>query len=283
MRCTPSGLSLLLLFAACSAAEGDPSSRVTHSSMRSPTSSSASAPAGPLVLELFTSQGCSSCPPADRLLSELVATGAAGDRPLLPLSFHVDYWNDLGWADPFSQPRWAERQRAYAEALGERGVYTPQLVIGGRAHVVGSDRRAVFRAVAKAPPVRALTVDATWTTGALRVKARGAMAGEALWLALWEDGLASEVKRGENRGATLRHDHVVRRLVPLDQDGAATVALDPAWQKLGGAVFAQRADDRTISAAAELPSAQAHAGAGNRAAKGSSGNRAVATTYETVR
>lgn len=281
MRCTPSGFFLLLTFAACSAAEGEPSVRPKTSSMSS--SSTPSAASGPLVLELFTSQGCSSCPPADRLLSELVATGSAADRPVLPLSFHVDYWNDLGWTDPFSLPRWSARQQEYAAALGERGVYTPQVVIGGRAHVVGSDRRALFKAVAKAPPVRALNVDATWTASELRVRARGAAAGEELWLALWEDGLASEVKRGENRGSTLRHDHVVRRLVPLDQDGIAAIELDSSWKRLGGAVFAQRRSDRAILAAAQLPAAAAHASGGNRGAKASGDKRAVATTYETVR
>jgi hypothetical protein len=237
---------------------------------------------GPIVLELFTSQGCSSCPPADRLLSELAQAGAVAERPVLPLSFHVDYWNDLGWEDPFSQPQWSARQRDYAEALRDKGVYTPQLVIGGRAHVVGSDRRALFRAVAAAAPTRTLTVEATWASGELKVRAKGAATGEALWLALWQDGLASEVVRGENRGATLRHDHVVRRLVPL-ADGAATLALDPSWKQLGGVVFAQRRGDRAISAAAELPKASAQADAGNRDAKGSGERRAAATAYETVR
>src|SRR5262249_31890086 len=77
---------------------------------------------GPLVLELFTSQGCSSCPPADRLLSKLSSAGALGDRAVAPLSFHVDYWNDGGWADPYSLPAWTERQRQYARALADNRV-----------------------------------------------------------------------------------------------------------------------------------------------------------------
>src|SRR5215813_14463236 len=106
--------------------------------------SSAAAPEnGPLVLELFTSQGCSSCPPADRLLSKLAAAGSLGDRALAPLSFHVDYWNELGWADPFSLPAWTERQHLYAQAIGDDRVYTPELVVGGGAGVIGSNLTAV--------------------------------------------------------------------------------------------------------------------------------------------
>ena len=92
---------------------------------------------GPVLLELFTSQGCSSCPPADRLLTRL-----AGDRKLagqvIPLSFHVDYWDYIGWQDPFASPRWSERQRQYGRAFHSNRVYTPQLVINGRTECVGS-------------------------------------------------------------------------------------------------------------------------------------------------
>src|SRR5512134_2402114 len=88
------------------------------------------------VVELFTSQGCSSCPPADRLLAEL-----GEDPAVLPLAFHVDYWDHLGWRDPFSSPRWSERQGRYARTLG-RGLYTPQLVVAGDQDVLGSNQRA---------------------------------------------------------------------------------------------------------------------------------------------
>src|SRR6185295_3017498 len=91
---------------------------------------------GPLVIELFTSQGCSSCPPADRLLSELAHEGELAGRKLAPLSFHVDYWDSLGWPDPYASTTWTARQQAYAHALGDR-IYTPELVIGGAAGVVG--------------------------------------------------------------------------------------------------------------------------------------------------
>src|SRR5438105_352574 len=140
-------LLIPLAFVACASAEGQPAPKATG-------------PEGPLVLELFTSQGCSSCPPADKLLTHL-ATSAV-DRPVAPLSFHVDYWNDLGWADPYSLPAWTERQRQYARALGDSSVYTPELVVGGAAGFVGSNSGAILRAINDAPRPALLPVTATW-------------------------------------------------------------------------------------------------------------------------
>lgn len=230
-----------LLAAACTAAEGDPGVRAREGA------------SGPLVLELFTSQGCSSCPPADRVLSGLIAAGKLGERPVLALAFHVDYWNDLGWADPFSRSEWSARQRQYAGALGEDGVYTPQLVIGGRAHVVGSDRRKLAAAAAAAPSTRTLAATATWKERAVTVRTAERPEGAELWAVIWQDGLTTDVARGENRGEALRNDRVVRRLVKLDADGAATVPLDPTWKNLGGAILAQRPADRAILGAGILP------------------------------
>src|SRR6185295_6618005 len=84
----------------------------------------------PLVIELFTSQGCSSCPAAEQLLAKIAHDGSVGGRPVVPLAFHVDYWDDLGWADPFALPAWTERQHEYARTLHDRSVYTPELVVG---------------------------------------------------------------------------------------------------------------------------------------------------------
>lgn len=238
-----------VFLAACGVAEGEPVARPA-----SEVGDVGKMGAGGLVvLELFTSQGCSSCPPADRLLSSLVSAGALGERKVVPMAFHVDYWNYLGWSDPFSSAAWSQRQREYASALGEDGVYTPQLVIGGRAHVVGSDRRKLERAVAAAKPARPIAVTAAWTATSVTVQAPSAE-GE-LWLALWQDDLVTAVARGENRGEKLRNQHVVRRLVKLER-GTATVAIDPKWKAgeraLGGLVFEQ-GGDRAIVAAGELP------------------------------
>src|SRR6266851_8849041 len=98
---------------------------------------------GPVVLELFTSQGCSSCPPADALVSEL----GSSTRGVIPLAYHVDYWNHLGWSDPFSSRQWSERQSDYARAMSLGGEYTPQMVVGGESQFVGSDRRGIARAI----------------------------------------------------------------------------------------------------------------------------------------
>src|ERR1043166_5733066 len=140
------GLCVLI---ACARADGDPRPTIE----------------GPLVIELFTSQGCSSCPPADRLLSKLAAAGSLGDRALAPLSFHVDYWNELGWADPFSLPAWTERQHQYSRAIGDARVYTPELVIGGANGVVGSNQDAVASAVQQAAHPALLAATATWAPG----------------------------------------------------------------------------------------------------------------------
>ncbi|HUF18267.1 MAG TPA: DUF1223 domain-containing protein, partial [Thermoanaerobaculia bacterium] len=104
--------------------------------------------AGTVVLELFTSQGCSSCPPADRLLTALGTERFAGGT-VIPLAWHVDYWNRLGWSDPFSSAQWSARQREYARVMRSSQVYTPQLILNGRSQLVGSSERAVRTEIAR--------------------------------------------------------------------------------------------------------------------------------------
>lgn len=203
---------------------------------------------GAIVVELFTSQGCSSCPPADRLLTELASSERM--RPVIALAFHVDYWNDLGWRDPFSSESATARQEAYARVLG-RGLYTPQLVVNGRAHAVGSRRGDVERALAAATPVPTLDASVDLAGDALVVRAEVPSGTRAL-VAVFEDDLATDVPAGENRGEQLRNDRVVRALVPLATDGAR-VPLAPTWrrERLGAVVLAQRGDG-SIAAATEL-------------------------------
>ena len=105
----------------------------------------------PVVIELFTSQGCSSCPPAEQLLGKLAHAGTVGNRTVAPLAFHVDYWDDLGWKDPFSLPAWTARQQNYARALGDDRVYTPELVVAGGAGMVGSQWARVEASIMAAP------------------------------------------------------------------------------------------------------------------------------------
>lgn len=163
-----------------------------------------------VILELFTSQGCSSCPPADALLSDL------GARPgVIALAYHVDYWDDLGWKDPYSSPQWSARQAELSGALGA-GLYTPQLVVNGRAQVVGSSRAKAEAAIAAAAAQAQIpvTVSARRSGDDLRVSYAAALReGDRVRVALTESGLVTRVERGENRGRTLRNDFVVRSLV----------------------------------------------------------------------
>lgn len=164
---------------------------------------------GRVVVELFTSQGCSSCPPADRLLGELAARD-----DVIALSFHVDYWNYLGWADPFSSAAATERQRAYRAALGLRYVYTPQMVIGGARQEVGSHSDKVLRAIDQARSDPRIPVDvarphaatAIVTIGEGPAPARPA----AVWLFAFDRQHSTTIRRGENEGVTLTNSHVVR-------------------------------------------------------------------------
>ncbi|HVV84434.1 MAG TPA: DUF1223 domain-containing protein [Kofleriaceae bacterium] len=241
----------LAVIAGCSSASGDPPA-APASRAAGPTRVPA-ADQGPVVVELFTSQGCSSCPPADRVLSALVRDGRVGDRAVVPLAFHVDYWNDLGWADPFSQGAWSDRQRDYAAVHRSAQLYTPQLMVGGATDVLGSNARAVKAAIAAAPAPARLDATIAWRAGAATVTAT-APAGADAWVALYEDDVATRVVRGENAGATLRNDHIVRRLERIaaaGQAGTVEVALEPAWKHVGAVAFAQAAD-RTIVASRAL-------------------------------
>ncbi len=228
--------------------------------------------AGPVVLELFTSQGCSSCPPADRLLTRLGSSPEWRGK-VVPLAFHVDYWNYIGWSDPFSHKAWSRRQSEYARAFGTRRVYTPQLVVQGRVDCNGSDAVCVERAVRAR-----LARGAEWRVElaveragegklAARVAVRPREAGDrrrpAVLVALFEKGLETEVGRGENASKTLHNDYVVRTLAEAqapDASGHRRVELElkPGWRpdRLGVAAFVQ--DPRTkeiLGAALAAPGA----------------------------
>lgn len=230
-------LCLLGLPLACARAEGDP--RMTSTTE------------GPVVLELFTSQGCSSCPPADELVSKLAGAGSLAERAVAPLSFHVDYWNDLGWADPYSLPAWTERQRQYSRALGDDRVYTPELVVGGASGMVGTNVAAVTQAIQRAAHPALLAATAAWSKDSVTITASAP--GDAdVWVAVWEDKTTTKVTRGENAGETLGSDRVVRRLERVAAAGrksSTAVTIDPRWRAAGAVVFAQRADRRIIASA----------------------------------
>ena len=173
------------------------------------------------VIELFTSQGCSSCPPADRLLGEL-----ANDSSLMVLTLPVDYWDYLGWKDTLALKGHTKRQRAYAAARGDRAVYTPQVVVNGVVHVLGSDKAAIEQAVAKtrreeAPLTLPVSVSIAGDTVTVKVADAAAGAGE-VWLCPVTRKVPVKIGRGENRGDTVTYTNVVRRWVKLgDWNGKA--------------------------------------------------------------
>ena len=172
----------------------------------------------PSVLELFTSQGCSSCPAADTLLQTYAA------RPdLIALSLSVDYWDHLGWKDTLANPKHAARQRRYAKALGTGNVYTPQMVINGTAQAIGSQKDAIDKAIAAtAKGLNTGRITVTATSKADRVVIDiGDYAGNAarepatVWLAIVSPHVDVKIKRGENRGRMMTYHNVVRDITPV--------------------------------------------------------------------
>ncbi len=168
------------------------------------------------VIELFTSQGCSSCPPADRVLSEL-----ANDSSLVTMSLPVDYWDYLGWKDTLALHGHSNRQRAYANARGDREVYTPQVVVNGIVHVLGSNKAAIEQAIAQTKRTAApltLPVKMAVANGKVTVSVP-ASEGEHHSAEVWLCPITSKTKvaigRGENRGSTVTYTNVVRRWVKL--------------------------------------------------------------------
>ena len=209
------------------------------------------------LLELYTSEGCSSCPPADRWLAELGPAGLAPTR-VAPLALHVDYWNYIGWTDPFSQARFTERQQAYSARGGTRTVYTPQFVLDGREYrgwfrgenFARQVENASTQPAAAAIALRLARVDQSTleVTGEVSVTETTARERIGVYLALYENNLVNDVRAGENRGQRLRHDYVVRRLegpLALPADGRLTLrqrfALAPDWKRpdLGITAFVQ--------------------------------------------
>jgi hypothetical protein len=171
----------------------------------------------PVLAELFTSEGCSSCPPADRLLQQLDRTQPVPGARIIVLSEHVDYWNQLGWRDPFSSPVFRRRQEQYARVLGSE-VATPQIVVDGRIPVLGNDAEAVQRAITRAAgrakaPVRIVEAKRDGGEAEVRVSIPALAKGRAeVWIATADEADRSSVARGENAGRNLTHVAVVRSL-----------------------------------------------------------------------
>ncbi|MEJ0068911.1 MAG: DUF1223 domain-containing protein [Pseudomonadota bacterium] len=218
-------------------------------------SSRSAAPAGaarPILVELFTSQGCSSCPPADALLGEL-----ARRDDVLPLAFHVDYWDRLGWKDPYSSAAATQRQRAYARQLDSATVYTPQMVVDGRTDVVGSYRNQVLGAIdqARAAAAVAVPVELAAQADGLRVRIGGgpALRPATLWLVGFDRHHVTQIGAGENGGRSLAEWNIVRGFEPLGDWQGTPVETNVPAVKLAGyervAVVLQEAGGRVLGAA----------------------------------
>ena len=191
------------------------------------------------VLELFTSEGCSSCPPADKLLPQL----ATENTNVIPLSFHVDYWNRLGWTDPFSQAEFSDRQREYGRQFRLESIYTPQLIINGEFEMVGNNRstaQADIKNVLKEKAAVEVRVDEVKKENnklSVTCTLNGNMDQTDVMAALVQKHAEMKVKAGENRGATLSHTNVVRSFLQK-----------PAQQKMQFEIDIPKdlADDNTL-------------------------------------
>ena len=203
-----------------------------------------------VVVELFTSQGCSSCPPADAVLVELT------QRPnVLPLGFHVDYWDRLGWRDPFSSPAATARQQSYARALGLPGVYTPQVVINGRHEAVGSDRETIDTVVAASTRMAVQAAIAV-EGNALTIKVGTGQGQGRLWLLTFDRQHETSIERGENAGRTIVNVNVVRSLVPVGSWSGSPLVLSLPLPSMGSdaTILLQGTDGRILGAAsARMP------------------------------
>ncbi|HTZ72565.1 MAG TPA: DUF1223 domain-containing protein [Candidatus Aquilonibacter sp.] len=200
----------------------------------------------PVLVELFTSEGCSDCPPADALLEKLDRSLPVDGASVVVLSEHVDYWNDIGWSDPYSSREFSERQAAYAERFRLPSVYTPQMVVDGRFQLVGSDESGAVSAIEDATKAQKASV----TLSSVRWESPNSIAlhvetgpmppsidtkSAAVWIAAADDTDRSSVTSGENGGRTLTHVAVLRTLVRagiIDRSsgfsGNVSVRLNPA-------------------------------------------------------
>ncbi len=225
----------------------------------------------PVIVELFTSEGCSSCPAADRLLSRLEQTQPVAGAQVVAIEEHVDYWNQLGWNDPFSSPQFRARQNDYAVAFHSNNIYTPQMVVNGQSEFVGSDMSRAYHEIGTAAQAATTAIDlksvpnstdpdlldlAVQVTNLKTAKWRDSN----VYLAVTENGLTTFVPRGENSGRTLRHSSVVRsfgiigRIKPQGANGGqlvSTLRLPPEWKRenLHAVVFVQERDTFRITGA----------------------------------
>ncbi len=226
----------------------------------------------PVIVELFTSEGCSSCPPADQLLFRMDRTQPVPGVRIIALEEHVDYWNSLGWTDPFSSPQYRERQNSYGRKFLSENIYTPQMIVNGQAEFVGNDGDRAYQEIGRAAQTQTTVVELKAAANAadpdlvdLSVQVAhpqtAKMRNSNVYLAVTENDLSSNVLRGENSGRLLRHAPVVRSfgvIGKLDSRGSNagqitnTLRLPHEWKRenLKAVVFVQERDSYRITGAA---------------------------------
>lgn len=238
-----------------------------------PLANAADSPSGAVIVELFTSEGCSSCPPADALLKKLSEESFVPGAQVIALEEHVDYWDHLGWKDPFSSRTFTERQNEYASKIPKSGVYTPQMVVDGQIEIVGSRAREAYEIIQKAAAQPKLAIQLTPLAGsennnvAFDIKITNLSAlpngkDAEVWVAITEKNLHTDVKAGENSGERLQHAAVVRTIRkvdtfkgPADHSARANLKLDSSWRRgnLAFVTFAVEKNSRKIIGAASVP------------------------------
>ncbi|HEX9652566.1 MAG TPA: DUF1223 domain-containing protein, partial [bacterium] len=187
------------------------------------------------VVELFTSEGCSSCPPADRLLGEILHDAGRKQQRIFVLAFHVDYWDDIGWKDPYAKRAYSDRQRQYSRVFRSSQIYTPQMIVNGEREFVGSNRShatsAIEWALSQSPRVTVnLKIIAVEKPGGARLfyEVKPSHPAGVLNLAIVERDLENDIRRGENAGRVLHHDNVVRafKTVNLKDVASGDISLE---------------------------------------------------------
>src|SRR5258708_2269771 len=207
----------------------------------------------PVIVELSQAKGWRSGPPADALIREIAHDPALRGR-VIPLAFHVDYWDQLGWRDPFSSPEWTQRQARYSAAMRLSSSYTPQAVVGGRRELVGSSRSALnaaLESLSNAKPAGEIGLTVRRESNALIATIHATVpARDDLFVAVTEDDVTTRVPHGENAGRTLTNDAIVRRLIRIAPgQTSVTIPIDPAWRNLSAVSFAQDRNTLAIDAA----------------------------------
>ena len=238
------------------------------SSERIANEEAAGAYQSPVVLELYTSQGCSSCPPAEAVLHKIARDKKYGEA-LIPLAFHVDYWNYLGWIDPYSSPEWTNRQSDYLEKMSNAALYTPQLIVNGQFQMIGSDETQIKRSIEKirsdtAPILYGVSIEkARFEGDRIKIDLKPFIADTTeytplmLVTAVFENANPTEVIKGENAGRTLANMYVVRAMdmqkfdsnVGLSKDVyQAELVPEPNWEvsNLGIAAWVQESGSLKI-------------------------------------